>query len=108
MASSPGSVEQIKRAVCLEFGLCRAEIESHIKCPSVSTPRMIGMALARRLTRMSFAQIGHRFGGRDHTTVVHACRRIDPYVVIVAQRLPATATAEEWVKAVWSVMEIPR
>jgi hypothetical protein len=57
---------------------------------------------------MSFAQIGHRFGGRDHTTVVRACRRIDPYVVIVAQRLPATATAEEWVRAVWSVMEIPR
>jgi chromosomal replication initiation ATPase DnaA len=96
-------VEQIKRAVCLEFGLCRFEIESHIKRPSVSTPRMIGMALARRLTRMSFAQIGHRFGGRDH-----ACRRIDPYVVIVAQRLPATATAEEWVRAVQSVMEIPR
>jgi hypothetical protein len=40
--------------------------------------------------------------------VVHACRRIDPYVVIVAQRLPATATAEEWVRAVWSAMEIPQ
>jgi hypothetical protein len=69
---------------------------------------MIGMALARRLTRMSLAQIGQRFGGRDHTTVVHACRRIDPYVVIVAQRLPATATADEWVKAIGSAMEVPR
>jgi chromosomal replication initiator protein len=101
-------VEQIKKVTCLEFGLSKAEIESHIKRPSVATPRMLAMAIARQLTNLSFAQIGRRFGGRDHSTVYHACKKIGPHLAIVAQRLPAKATAEEWVKAIGSMMEIPR
>jgi chromosomal replication initiator protein len=43
----------------------------------VARPRQVAMYLARKLTTRSLPEIGRRFGGRDHTTVLHACRRIE-------------------------------
>jgi chromosomal replication initiator protein len=101
-------VEEIKRSVCVEFGLCKAEIESAVRKRAISMPRMLAMAITRQLTNLSFAQIGQRFGGRAHTTVVRACRRVDPHLAIVAQRLPAKAAPQDWVKALQAMMELSR
>ncbi len=43
----------------------------------ISHPRQVAMTLARRLTHHSFARIGHYFGGRDHSTVIHAIRQVE-------------------------------
>ena len=43
---------------------------------NVARPRQVAMALAKELTQMSLPEIGEAFGGRDHTTVLHACRKI--------------------------------
>jgi chromosomal replication initiator protein len=46
----------------------------------VARPRQVAMYLSRKLTTRSLPEIGRRFGGRDHTTVLHACRRIEALI----------------------------
>ncbi len=53
-----------------------AELLSSRRTRSVARPRQIAMALAKELTNHSLPEIGEAFGGRDHTTVLHACRTI--------------------------------
>jgi chromosomal replication initiator protein len=53
-----------------------ADLLSERRSRSVARPRQIAMALAKELTSHSLPEIGDAFGGRDHTTVLHACRRI--------------------------------
>jgi chromosomal replication initiator protein len=108
MISSVCSVKQIKHLVCLEFGLLEVDLESDRRQRHIAIARMIGMALARRLTKLSSTQIGRRFGNRDHTTVLYACKRVGPHMEAAAQRLPDGATAEEWVKTMQSVMGLGR
>lgn len=53
-----------------------ADILSKRRNRSVTRPRQVAMALAKELTSHSLPEIGDAFGGRDHTTVIHACRKI--------------------------------
>jgi chromosomal replication initiator protein len=53
-----------------------SDLLSERRSRSVARPRQIAMALAKELTQHSLPEIGDAFGGRDHTTVLHACRRI--------------------------------
>ncbi len=69
------SVREIKQAACERFGLTPEELLSSSRAPRVSWPRQVAMYLARELTDESLPAIGRQFGGRDHTTVLHAHRR---------------------------------
>jgi chromosomal replication initiator protein len=69
------SIEQIKTAACRHFGITSAELVSSSRTARVAWPRQVAMYLARELTDASLPAIGRQFGERDHTTVMHACRR---------------------------------
>ena len=70
-------VEDILRIVSRHFAVPKSEILSDRRHRSVVRPRQIGMYLAKQLTSRSLPEIGRRFGNRDHTTVLHAIRKID-------------------------------
>lgn len=70
------SIPQILDAVVNEFNVRLSDLQSKKRSKSIAFARQIGMYLARELTRMSLEEIGKCFGGRDHTTVLHASRLI--------------------------------
>ncbi len=70
------SIDNIQRTVAEYFKIKMADILSKRRSRSVARPRQIAMALAKELTSHSLPEIGDAFGGRDHTTVLHACRKI--------------------------------
>lgn len=72
-----GPVETIQRAVCDYYGLELADLKSHRRHRAVSFPRMVAMYLCRQRLGTSFPELGDRFGGKDHTTVMSAVRKID-------------------------------
>ncbi|MEO1583426.1 MAG: chromosomal replication initiator protein DnaA [Planctomycetota bacterium] len=74
---TPVTVEQIIGQVTEYFGVRTADLQSRKRSRSITTPRQVGMYLARKHTRHSLEEIGGYFGGRDHTTVLHACRAIE-------------------------------
>lgn len=71
------TVERIAVQVGGYFQIAPRQLQSRRRHRNVLVPRQIGMYLARRLTTMSLEQIGAYFGGRDHTTVLHACRKVE-------------------------------
>lgn len=71
------SIDQIKAAVILDFGLCAIDMTSNRRSHAVARPRQVAMYLARHMTKRSLPEIGRSFGNRDHTTVMHAIGRID-------------------------------
>jgi chromosomal replication initiator protein len=70
------TVENIQKTVAEYFKIRVADLLSKRRSRSIARPRQIAMALAKELTSHSLPEIGDRFGGRDHTTVLHACRRV--------------------------------
>ena len=70
------SLDNIKRKVAEYYKIKVADLMSKRRNRSVARPRQVAMALAKELTRHSLPEIGDAFGGRDHTTVLHACRKI--------------------------------
>jgi chromosomal replication initiator protein len=71
------TVERIAQRVGGYFRVELREIRSRQKSHSALVPRQVGMYLARQLTSLSLEQIGAYFGGRDHSTVLHACRKVE-------------------------------
>jgi chromosomal replication initiator protein len=69
------TIPEIQTAACKQFGLSCDELLSPARTPRIAWPRQVAMYLARELTGESLPAIGRQFGGRDHTTVLHACRR---------------------------------
>jgi len=70
-------IEEIIKTVSRHFGVSKPDILSERRHRSVVWPRQIGMYLSKQLTARSLPEIGRRFGNRDHTTVLHAIRKID-------------------------------
>ena len=70
------TIENIQKTVADYFNVRVGELLSERRSRSVARPRQMAMALAKELTSHSLPEIGQAFGGRDHTTVLHACRRI--------------------------------
>lgn len=70
------SVENIQKTVADYYKIKVSEMYSKKRNRTVARPRQIAMALAKDLTQLSLPDIGDAFGGRDHTTVLHACRKI--------------------------------
>ena len=70
------SLDNIKRIVAEYYKIKLAELMSKRRSRSIARPRQVAMALSKELTNHSLPEIGDSFGGRDHTTVLHACRKI--------------------------------
>ncbi len=71
------SIENIQKTVAEYYKIRVADLHSKRRTRSVARPRQIAMALAKSLTSHSLPEIGDAFGGRDHTTVLYACRKIE-------------------------------
>jgi chromosomal replication initiator protein len=70
------SIENIQRTVADYYKIRISDMHSKKRSRAVARPRQVAMALAKELTQLSLPEIGSNFGGRDHTTVLHACRQI--------------------------------
>jgi len=71
------TIDEIQRAVVEHYGLKMSDMASARRSRSVARPRQVAMYLCKQLTTRSLPEIGRRFGGRDHTTVMHAVRTIE-------------------------------
>jgi len=71
------TIDNIQKTVAEYYKIKLADLLSKRRSRSVARPRQLAMALAKELTNHSLPEIGDAFGGRDHTTVLHACRKID-------------------------------
>ncbi len=74
------SVADIQAAVALQFGVTVAELTSSSRAARVSWPRQLAIHLTRELTGSALQAIGEAFGGRNHATVLHACKRVEERV----------------------------
>jgi chromosomal replication initiator protein len=70
------NIDNIQRTVAEYFKLKIADLSAETRKQTITRPRQVAMALARELTSHSYPEIGHAFGGRDHTTVINACKRV--------------------------------
>jgi len=91
----PWSVNEIQAAACEHFGLSDEELLSVSRTPRITWARQVAMYLTRELTDESLPAIGRHFGGRDHTTVLHACRRTNA-------RIASDELSREAVEKLWS------
>ena len=91
-AAAP-TIERIQQAVCEHYGLTREELLSTSRAARIAWPRQLAMYLAREHTQASLPAIGAAFGGRNHTTVMHAVRRAE-------QRMTAEADVYDDVQSV--------
>ena len=71
------SVEEIIKRVSIHFSMKISDIKSAKRLKAVVLPRQIAMYLSRQLTSSSYPEIGDRFGGKDHSTIIHAIRKIE-------------------------------
>jgi chromosomal replication initiator protein len=104
-APAPGTaarptVEEIQDKTAEAFGISREELLSHSRKPSLAWPRQIAMYLAREHTSETLPAIGARFGGRNHTTVLHACRR-------TAERMATDPEAFDAVRRLTNALRVP-
>jgi chromosomal replication initiator protein len=71
------TIENIQKTVANYFNIRVSDMRSKKRSRAIAAPRQIAMALAKELTDHSLPEIGDSFGGRDHTTVLHACRKVE-------------------------------
>ena len=71
------TIEEIQKRVAEHFNIRTSDMHSARRARSVARPRQVAMYLAKQLTSRSLPEIGRKFGGRDHTTVMHAVRKVD-------------------------------
>jgi chromosomal replication initiator protein len=70
------TIEQIQRKVSEFFGVKMSDLKAKNRTKAVAFPRQVAMYLARQLTHSSLSEVGRSFGGKDHTTVLHAVDKI--------------------------------
>jgi chromosomal replication initiator protein len=71
------TVDMIKKKVVEFYHLRESDMVSKKRSRSIARPRQVAMSLSKELTDLSLPDIGQAFGGRDHTTVLHACRKVE-------------------------------
>jgi chromosomal replication initiator protein len=76
------TIEHIQKIVSDYFGLTYKDLRGKRRTKAVALPRQVAMYLARELTEFSTTEVGAEFGGRDHTTVMHACQKIEDKIKI--------------------------
>jgi chromosomal replication initiator protein len=100
-ASRARTIAEIQAAACAHFGLSPDELISPARGARVAWPRQLAMYLSRELTDESLPAIGRQFGGRDHTTVLHAWRR-------ASARISADDACRESVEKLRQVLDSPQ
>lgn len=70
------TMDRIKKLVAEYFNIRVSDLDSKSRARNITRPRQLAMALSKELTNHSLPEIGEKFGGRDHTTVLHACRKV--------------------------------
>lgn len=88
-------IEDIQKAVARCYNVARTDINSARRTANIVRPRQIAMYLSKTLTLRSLPEIGRRFGGRDHTTVLHAVRKMAALVVRDAEFAAEVASLEK-------------
>jgi chromosomal replication initiator protein len=73
----PVTVDHIQRIVCEHFALKLTDMKAKKRTREIATPRQIAMYLSKQLTNLSLSDIGKNFGGKDHATVIYACKQIE-------------------------------
>ena len=71
------TLEEIQKKVTEYYNLRIADMHSVRRTKAIARPRQIAMYLSKKLTTRSYPEIGKSFGGRDHTTVIHAVKKVD-------------------------------
>ena len=71
------TIEEIQKRVAAHYNIRLGEMFSARRSRAIARPRQVAMYLSKQLTERSLPEIGRKFGGRDHTTVMHAVRKID-------------------------------
>jgi chromosomal replication initiator protein len=71
------TIDEIQKKVAEHFNIRVADMHSARRARAVARPRQVAMYLSKQLTARSLPEIGRKFGGRDHTTVMHAVRKIE-------------------------------
>ncbi|HAA93644.1 MAG TPA: chromosomal replication initiator protein DnaA, partial [Rhodospirillaceae bacterium] len=71
------TIEEIQKRVAEHYNIRQSEMYSSRRARAVARPRQVAMYLSKQLTSRSLPEIGRKFGGRDHTTVMHAVRKIE-------------------------------
>ncbi len=98
---NPVRVETIQRVVALKYSVDVKDIKGHQRTASIALPRQVAMYLACAMTELSSTDIGRAFGGKDHSTVLHARKKIekkieeDPFFLELINRLQADIKAAE-------------
>jgi len=99
--SQPITIEKIQKVVSKHYHIDTKEIKSKRRTDVIALPRQIAMYIARTLTEMSTIEIGESFGGKDHTTVMHACTKIknkintDPFFVAEINKIISKIKSED-------------
>ena len=70
------SIDNIQKTVAQYYNIKLSDLLSKRRSRSITRPRQLAMSLTKRLTNHSLPEIGEAFNGRDHTTVIHACKKI--------------------------------
>lgn len=100
----PVTIADIQKLVADHYGIPLVEMTSERRAHDVARPRQVAMYLAKQLTPKTLPQIGRYFGGRDHTTVIHAVRQVekrreeDAEVALAVNKLTADLTAPSTVR----------
>ncbi|MEM7653886.1 MAG: chromosomal replication initiator protein DnaA, partial [Pseudomonadota bacterium] len=76
------TIDEIQKRVAEHFNIKTAEMHSARRSRAVARPRQVAMYLCKQLTSRSLPEIGRKFGGRDHTTVMHAIRKVDELIAV--------------------------
>jgi chromosomal replication initiator protein len=71
------TVESIQKTICDHYNIKLGDLKAKRRTKNIALPRQVAMYLCRKFTETSFPAIGHKFGGRDHSTVIHASRAIE-------------------------------
>lgn len=99
VVTRPAGVVEITKEVCRQYNIRKMDFESKRRTHELVLPRKIAMTLARHLTRHSLPEIGRMIGARDHTTVLYACRHLQPVLSVVVLKLSPDNPVSEWVRA---------
>ena len=81
----PLTVEEIQRKVADHYGIRLSDLIGPKRPRNIARPRQVAMYLAKQLTLRSLPDIGRRFGGRDHTTIMHGIRKIEELMATDSQ-----------------------
>ncbi|MEK7782546.1 MAG: helix-turn-helix domain-containing protein, partial [Candidatus Binatota bacterium] len=87
------TIENIQKTICDYFNIKIGDLKAKRRTQNIALPRQVAMYLCRKYTSTSFPAIGYKFGGRDHSTVIHASKTIerkikeDPYMQATIEKL---------------------